>query len=387
MNAQSHAERDAGSQIACISLAPDLEVHPASTYGDDDEWLAACYRVTARVERIARQRALLDLGICARDEALAVMRGLLAHLAATGWHARGGIAPTPLLAQLVVLAAPDTVTLGHVAPEEVPAFLRRLPVDLLASLYPQGIVTPEVVERLRQYGLQTLGHIARLDEMALCRQFGKAGAFLYAVTHGVSGDHLHPKPQPEWRNFRLHCAAGLPASRVQPALVPWIERIAALLRQEGNQARELRLTLLWASGSRTRARRVLRQHTNDPAILASEVWRLLQPQLAANAEELADLRLTLSDFAPDTPAQDAFWQVHARRLAQVAALSEALARRHGHPVIHTLRHAAPAAIFPEDRHVLAPTGTDEPSPAPPVTSMPVVTHSAWQDVSQRIHWW
>jgi hypothetical protein len=37
-------------------------------------WMAACYRLTTRVERVSARAALLDLGVCTGSEALAVRR-------------------------------------------------------------------------------------------------------------------------------------------------------------------------------------------------------------------------------------------------------------------------------------------------------------------------
>lgn len=389
MSAQSHTGHDAaGPHIVCIMFAPERMESQISATPDDDRWLAACYRVTGRVERIASHSALLDLGICTGAEALAVTHGLVDYLAGSGLRMRAGIAPTPALAQLAILAAPKPVTLASLAPQDVVDFLRRTPVELLASLHPQGIITIEVVNRLRHYGLSTLGHIARLDEMTLRRQFGKAGVMLYALAHGTTESNLHPAPPPEERTFRLRLASPLSPGAIQPMLIPWTKAIAAQLRQERRQARELRLLLHWESGSWNSARLVLRQHTSDQDVLRWEIWRLLLPRIAHGTSHLiTDLRLTLRDFAPDVPEQSAFWRIRRQRLAEARTIGATLARRHGHPVVYMLRQSAPDAIFTEDRHTLTPTGTGEPSPVTHAHGTHVFPPDAWEDVPQRIHWW
>ncbi len=76
-------------------------------------WMAACYRLTTRVERVSARAALLDLGVCTGSEALAVMRSLLRRLAVMGLRARAGVGPSSALAHLAALTARTAPSCGR----------------------------------------------------------------------------------------------------------------------------------------------------------------------------------------------------------------------------------------------------------------------------------
>jgi nucleotidyltransferase/DNA polymerase involved in DNA repair len=394
------ASDGAWPHLASLAVAPrDRSGSPRREPG----WMAACYRLTTRVERVSARAALLDLGVCTDSEALAVMRGLLRRLAVMGLRARAGVGPSSALAQLAALTAPPTLSLALVTPAGTPAFLRRVPMAALAQLHPAGTdaITPEIVARLHHYGLRTLAQVARLSEPALCRQFGRAGAFLSAVAHGRDARLLLVTPRPAQQRFRT-CFA--PAARPEQVLagVPWLaEQVALGLRQRGRQARVLRLRIHWESGSIQRTRLTLRAHTNDPALLAHEMRRLLarlhRPDApgrdATAARAVTELRLTLGDFAPSQPEQTTFWRTRSQRRATIQVLAETLAQRHGRPLLFGSQHAIPAAIFAEEGYQLAPFGT-----ATTTTTTMTGTQArhapsldipddCWQQVPQRLHWW
>src|SRR5215510_5557718 len=83
--------------------------------GDSSQdWLGVCRRISVRVERVAERgqwgdggSALVELGACTEEEALAVVRWLLRELAGVGRRTRVGIATSAVLAQLVMLRAPQ----------------------------------------------------------------------------------------------------------------------------------------------------------------------------------------------------------------------------------------------------------------------------------------
>src|SRR5262249_56536535 len=106
-------------------------------------------------------------------------------------RARVGIGASAVLAHLVLLRGPRQAGRAQIAllPEGAVAdLLRSTPVGLLPRLQPSGAILPlpsELVGRLRRYGVHTLGHGARVGELALRRQFGeRAGRLLAAMTRG-----------------------------------------------------------------------------------------------------------------------------------------------------------------------------------------------------------
>ena len=366
------------------------------------ELLDACYRLTARVEQLSARSALLDLGACTDGEALDVIRSLLARLARQGLCARAGLGPDPLLAQLALRAAPPVPSRApilSVAPEAALSFLRGVSVAVLAQLeWPASTpaaVTRETVERLRRYGLHTLGHVARLDETALRRQFGKAGGALAALVAGREPLPLHPTPPAARLRFRLRFAPAASSERVVAALPPLAARIAARLRERNRCARELRLYLRWERGGVQSARLTLRVYSDDPALLAQELHRLLVPLLQppgrlADMDAVEELRLLVRDFAPAVPEQRTFWRGERRSRQRAAAelAADTLARRHGHALLFSPRLTAPAAVLAEDRYIFAPPGTDDaPSSAMPRRERGQGVRDPWQQVPHHLHWW
>jgi nucleotidyltransferase/DNA polymerase involved in DNA repair len=281
-------------------------------------------------------------------------------------NAHAGIAHNLVLAQLAGLCVPSRTPhapLALITPTAVPAFLPTVPVAFLAHLHPRGTVTPATVECLQRYGLHTLGHIARLSEQSLRRQFGAAGAFLAALTQGRDTYYLHPTLLPARAHFRLRLASATSTERAL-ALLPRLTAYAAIyLRERGHVARELRLRVRWERGGISTIQRTLRTHIHDPAHLTQEARRLLTTLLSertfvsASADDaIAELRLTLRDFATLVPTQATFWRTRDQRLAAAHLASETLARRYGRPLLLSVRRVLPDAILAHNRYCLTPLG-------------------------------
>jgi hypothetical protein len=220
-------------------------------------------------------------------------------------------------------------------------------VAVLLQLHPQGRVPPEIVERLQQYGLHTLGHLARLGERALCRQYGDVGTFLARVAAGQDTQPLHPTPRPARYGVHLRFGSAARPEQVLTTLGRLSGRVATRLQQQGRQARRLGVRVRWETGGVERTRLSLRRHTNDPAVIAQELRRLLLPLLGAPAIPAADeandagrrpwapgdagengenkeyegvhprsveeLRIILGDFLPGCAQQAMFWQTDEQR--------------------------------------------------------------------------
>jgi impB/mucB/samB family C-terminal domain len=400
------------SYLACLHVAPSSNGPRRQHAG----WFSACYRLTPAVQRISRQRALLDLGRCSEHEALSAMEGLVEHLKLRGFQARAGIGPNLTLAQFAALTASADQPLLLVTPPNTRVFLRRVPVTVLPQLHPHGQVPPEIVERLQQYGLHTLGHLTRLGEPALHRQFGSVGTFLARVAAGWDDRPLHPTPRPARYRIRLRFGSPIQPEQLVAMLGQLSERVATRLRQQGRQARMLCVQVRWETCGVQHARLSLRQYTNDPAMITQELRRLLLPLLGSSAipegdeapraqgsegrEEhtgthlraVEELRVILGDFALALPQQATFWRTDEQRWTAVQVMEESLARRHRRSLLLRTASVRPAAIFSEERYQLVALG------APGLRTERGVRHrrsphpsevpaNPWQTVPQRLHWW
>lgn len=167
-------------------------------------WLTACYRLTPYLQQFGVNSALLDLGPCSDAEAVAVVQALIARLAHQQITLRAAIAPSGILAQLALFRLLQTPVSAHepltiLTPEQIADLLRSLPIAALARLQfaDQATTTTrtltQAVSWLEDYGVRTLGHLTRLDDDFLRRQFGtRLGALLAAIARGEDFQPLQP---------------------------------------------------------------------------------------------------------------------------------------------------------------------------------------------------
>jgi nucleotidyltransferase/DNA polymerase involved in DNA repair len=382
---QQPAGDDASPHLAFVELQ-------ASAYAPDD-WLSAAYDLTPRLERVSARSALLDLGICDEREAWEAAQTLLGQIAGLSLGGCIGVGPSCAVAQLAVLATltgPAPLPLITIAPAAAPTFLRMLPVTLLPKLHPKGLVCVEQVQRLQEYGLRTLGHLARLGERALVRQFGALGRFLAAVAAGRDARPLCPTPQPATLQFRLRLPTTAAPESVLLALASLAERTSRHLARRAAHAGLVRLILTWERGRVSSGQTRLRIATNEARILAQQVQRLgslllaegpagqrtqrsedqREDQREDQSEALAQVLLEVGEIGPIVPAQTTLWRTEAQKQAALAQATELLAGRYGRPQIFRPVCVAEAAIFRWDRYRLQPLAPDA-VPAAASAGMPV----------------
>jgi DNA polymerase III alpha subunit len=155
--------------------------HSHSTSPSDDHWplwLTACHQLASHLQRFGPDAALLDLGTCTDEEAVAVVQALITRLRSNEITLRAAIGPSGILAQLALLHLPHTPThepLTLLMAEQIPALLRQLPITALTHLqfadqtnFPLKTLA-QVVSTLDSYGIRTIAHLARFVEGALAR--------------------------------------------------------------------------------------------------------------------------------------------------------------------------------------------------------------------------
>ncbi len=369
-----------------------------SSIPGDDLWLTACYHLTPSLQRFGHDAALLDLGPCTEQEAVAVMQALLTHLRDQQVAARAGIGPTSLLAQLALLQALSAhQPLALVTPEQTRDLLPQLPIVALARLRLAAppVITPEIVAKLEGYGVRTLAHLARLDEEQLRRQFGaRLGKLLATMARGDDVLPFQPTPAPLRLHFRLRLTTAVSPNRLLIGLPPFASEVATALARRGVQARMLELRLRWEAGRTERITRTLPQPIADGRTLAETMERLLAPVFQADAtsqQVIEDLRLILSDLSPRYPEQHAFWPQRIQRLAAAREVADVLARRHGKPLLFHGSLTEPDAILDQNRSRLAPVDADAADVREPRTNgeaWPTTdVADAEEAIPHGIHWW
>lgn len=143
------------------------------------------FRFTPLVEPLSLDEAYLDVTDHPGAPAplAQVIRGLIFQK--TKLTASAGIGPNKLIAKVASdLKKPN----GQFAvkPEEVPAFMKELPVRKLWGI---GEVTGQKLEKL---GIATCGDMQRLSRIALQEHFGKFGIELYDLCRGIDDRPVEP---------------------------------------------------------------------------------------------------------------------------------------------------------------------------------------------------
>ncbi|HKP93853.1 MAG TPA: DNA polymerase IV [Chthoniobacterales bacterium] len=143
------------------------------------------FRFTPLVEPLSLDEAYLDVSSHPGAPAplAQVIRGLIFRK--TKLTASAGIGPNKLVAKIASdLKKPNGQV--EVKPEEVPAFMRDLPVRKLWGI---GEVTERKLEKL---GIVSCGDMQKLSRVALQEHFGKFGIELYDLCRGIDDRPVEP---------------------------------------------------------------------------------------------------------------------------------------------------------------------------------------------------
>ncbi len=145
-------------------------------------------RYTELIEPLSLDEAYLDVtnDKCNTGSAIKIAREIKAaisdelHLTASA-----GVSINKFVAKIASgMNKPDGLT--FIAPQDVITFMEQLPVE---KFFGVGKVT---ADKMKKLGLFTGVDIAKLDEAALVKHFGKAGRFYYRVVRGVDERNVEP---------------------------------------------------------------------------------------------------------------------------------------------------------------------------------------------------
>ena len=268
------------------TLCPEAAIAQLEPSGLAAAWssaLEAMYRATPWIEPVRPGLAYLAGLTGLECEALALELGLRIGLAA----ARGS-------ALLAALAARGQ---GARLVKDDVAFVNRVPVHYLRG----AGVSSTVVERLRLFGLKTLGDVLlRTTQQQLEVQFASEGTLVWVL---ASGSNTTPVPiytppsslHVDWvfdpPALEPHEWSGVVVQLVAELIV----RLGALL------AGTVTLTLTTALGESS-VRQVLKAYTSDHKTLNNVAFRLMLEALSGL--EFSKLTLMLSDLLKPVPYQE-----------------------------------------------------------------------------------
>jgi nucleotidyltransferase/DNA polymerase involved in DNA repair len=215
-------------------------------------------------------------------------------------QARVGLAASRGTA-LIAATAAKAKTVNIVSNEA--AFLEAAPSYLLRVT---GLSEP-TLEKLRLFGLDTLGKIAKLSLRQLEAQFGTEASRLVAL---CSGADVRPVPVFQ-APPRVMARLGLDSGLLEPGEQVWH-------RLEGRHCSSLKLELETVLGV-SRHGVTLKVPSQDPKVL----WRAAQTALrhCLSGLEVTALSITLEDLHKPTPVQDFLFGILERPLVREACQS------------------------------------------------------------------
>lgn len=198
--------------------------------------------VSPRVEDAGEGLVFLDLQGLERhfEDEESLGRHLVAAAEEAGLPARAGIAGSKLVARVAAVVSPGSrpappVTV--VPPGQERAFLAPVPVSCLRP-------RPETARILSQWGIESVGDLARLPRNEAIQRLGGDGRRLQAMAHGEDPSPLVPSPAAAC--FREGTSLEWPLSDLEPFLFiarSALERLCRRLESRGLACARLGLSL------------------------------------------------------------------------------------------------------------------------------------------------
>ena len=327
--------------------------------------MAILRRYTPQVEPISIDEAFLDVTGSAAlfGDGETIAREIKAAIREElGLTASVGVATTKLVAKIGSdLRKPDGLVV--VPPGEEAAFLAPLPITRLWG------VGQKTADALRDYGVRTIGDLARLPADGLHDRFGKMGTALAERAVGIDGDAVHGG-DPAKSMGHEHTFGRDTADRevIERTLLGMADGVAGRLRASGLKAITITLKLRDSS-----FRTITRQKgLDEPSDLTEPIYRaaveLLRPELKGQRIRLVGV--TASNFR-EREQLGLFTSPDEPRRHRVAEAADAIRERFGERAVtraRLVRAALPTPFEADPMTAVERRGRaavpDAPAPAP-----------------------
>jgi len=299
----------------------------------------------AASERLPDPALVLDLGRMTFSQAIALVARLDRRIRAEiGLLPAIGVASNPLVAQHAARRAGTGVAVLVPLGDEA-AFLAPQPIRSLA-------LDAEILGRLDQLGLCTVGDVARLSIDALQAQFGGAGSRLYQLARGIDAAPI-PKTidAPTIRSTRRFAGPLLDRGVLERVIGDLTARLAAQLLAEGWTTGAVALTLVVDDGAPLMLERRLAEPASDAATLTAALFALSRSAVLESG--VTAIMVAASDLVPEVAEQR---DLFAPAGGSSQRLRDVVGRLHGRFAGSLLRArlADPEALLPERRVRLEP---------------------------------
>jgi DNA polymerase-4 len=258
---------------------------------------------------------------------------------------QAGLAGNKFLAYLAALHCPPGGR--KVLTGEVEAFLRGLPCDVLP-------VSMKSREKLRRFGLRTLGQVAALPKGPLLSQFGPEGKKIHDLARGHDDTPLYPRVMEE----AIEESIVLPSVTVSlesilTALEELLGRVFARISRAGLGVRSLTVwTRTWNSEQWERKIR-FKEPAMDIRTIIDRTRRVMERYPQPGPVEQAGLNISRLGF-PGGRQSSLFGEVRSRE--HLMEDIRQLELRLGNPQVYRVKEVEPWSRIPERRYRLTPTG-------------------------------
>ena len=184
-----------------------------------------------------------------------------------------GVGPNKLVAKIASdYKKPDGLTV--VKPEEVEGFLQPLPVRRLLW------VGRKTEERLKAFGINTIGDLARFDPNVLVEVFGVAGTQMYLMAHGIDRGEVEERTEVKSISHETTFEEDTAdAEAVQAALDALSEDVAKETQGQGLFFKTVTIKVRYENFETHTRAKTLPFMTNRPQDLKKTARELLQPYL------------------------------------------------------------------------------------------------------------
>ena len=334
--------REAAAYCPALTV---LAQRPARVARAAESLVAALEAVSPLVEEAAPGEVYADL---AGLEGLYPEPGMVEQAVLTAapaaLHPRLGVAEQRFTAAAAARsAAPDGVQ--RVEPHESAAFLAPRPAGWLP-------LDGEAIERLRSFGVETLGAFAALPRHAVAAQFGASGDRAWLAARGEDPTPLRPRP---WTRERIveHVQAQPPLVSREAVLLGAQQLLRRALRQPRAARRFVRLLRLRAV-SEDEQLWERTQTLKEPAGDRERLWTALRPAIecADFPGPIARLELELGGLTAGSGRQSDLFVEHARRREQLDEMVRHMKVRYGHSPVAQVVEVEPWSRIPERRYAL-----------------------------------
>jgi DNA polymerase-4 len=253
-------------------------------------------------------------------------------------HPLASIAPNKFVAR----AASRVAAQGKVIvvdEREGKGFLKDLPVCFLPAL-------SRTLERLELLGIHRMGQLAGLSLAAVSLEFGNEGKRLWELCNGIDGSALIPWSKAPILEEQIYFE---PAAETISQVLAGGDELLTRLSQRLQERWQccLRLAISMHFGSDHIAQRVV--HFKEATSCKETMLRHLKQYLekARFTASVGEMRLTLTDFCPESGRQALFLAEPLRHRGKLASAISWLRQRYGKGVVGKVL-VKPNSPLPED---------------------------------------